>query len=208
MTGAAAYQFEFISGELCLDFANTLGNRTDPERRAEHLNGYDDLVIWAEQSGTLSPADAERLRTIAGRRPQLAARTFTRAIALREAIYDVGSAQAAGRSIPAGSLDAISREAAIAATHRRFGYQPRTGFGWEWEAAEDALDRPIWPIAPSATDLLTSPRIEFLRECALETCGWLFLDTSRNRTRRWCDMRTCGNRAKVRRFYQRARQGA
>jgi predicted RNA-binding Zn ribbon-like protein len=142
------------------------------------------------------------------RRPQLGARTFTRAIALREAIYDVCSAQAAGRTIPAGSLDVISQELAIAATHRRSGYQSRTGFGWEWQPAEEALDRPLWPVAISATDLLTSHRIEFLRECALETCGWLFLDTSRNRTRRWCDMRTCGNRAKVRRFYARARKGA
>jgi predicted RNA-binding Zn ribbon-like protein len=68
------------------------------------------------------------------------------------------------------------------------------------------LDDALWAVARSAADLLISETtLAHLRECAAETCGWLFLDRSKNGSRRWCDMKVCGNRAKVRRFRRRAR---
>jgi predicted RNA-binding Zn ribbon-like protein len=77
------------------------------------------------------------------------------------------------------------------------------GFGWAWGGPAQALDRPLWPIARSAAELLTSDDLGCIRECASETCSWLFMDCSRNQRRRWCDMSTCGNRAKARRHYRR-----
>ena len=62
----------------------------------------------------------------------------------------------------------------------------------------DTMDR-------SAAELLTSPDLPLVRECAGYDCGWLFMDTTKNRSRRWCDMATCGNRAKGRRHYERRR---
>src|SRR5690606_34555848 len=75
-------------------------------------------------------------------------------------------------------------------------------FGWP---ESNALDQVLWPVAVSAAELLTSADRERVKECAADTCNWLFLDMSRNRSRRWCDMKECGNRAKARRFYKRQR---
>jgi len=189
---------------MCLDFANTVDNRPDAARRHDHLLSYRDLINWAQQAGVLSSSEGAALRRTADGRPQLARRTFTRAIRLREAIYDAFSARAAGQGVPAQSLATITSEASIAASHRRIS--PRHGeFSWTWDSPAENLDRPLWPVSLSAADLLTTERVNLVRVCALETCGWLFLDTSRNQTRRWCDMRVCGNRAKVRRFYERSR---
>jgi predicted RNA-binding Zn ribbon-like protein len=200
----AAYAFEFTGGELCLDFANTVDHRTDAHRRLDRLASFADLLEWSRQAGTTSPADRSLLKRAADRAPAAARRALGRAVALREAIYRAMSAHAAGRSIPGSAIDTISREAAIAASHRQI-VSESGGFAWSWNATNEQLDRPIWPVAWSAADLATSARVNQVRQCALETCAWLFVDTSRNQTRRWCDMRVCGNRAKVRRFYQRQR---
>src|SRR5207302_22567 len=74
-------------------------------------------------------------------------------------------------------------------------------------AEEETLDRMLWPVIRSAADLLVSGEAQRVRRCASETCDWLFLDTSRNHSRRWCDMSGCGNRAKARRHYARAKAG-
>jgi predicted RNA-binding Zn ribbon-like protein len=78
---------------------------------------------------------------------------------------------------------------------------PRAGgFEWKWAGDEDALDRMVWPVARSAADVLVSDEGSRVRRCAGESCHWFFLDSGRNRSRRWCDMRDCGNRAKARRL--------
>jgi predicted RNA-binding Zn ribbon-like protein len=201
----SAHAFEFTGGELCLDFVNTVAHRTDGERRRDDLASFSDLLEWSRQAGTISAADHAVLKRAADRSPVAARRTLARAVALREAIYAAISAYCAGRSGPRSAIDTISREAAIAGSHRHIVpiAGSSSGFAWRWDATHARLDRAIWPLAWSAADLVTSARVNQVRECALETCGWLFVDTSRNQTRRWCDMRVCGNRAKVRRFYQR-----
>ncbi|MBN1859137.1 CGNR zinc finger domain-containing protein [Candidatus Bipolaricaulota bacterium] len=81
-------------------------------------------------------------------------------------------------------------------------------FQWGWSDAEDQLEWPVWILARSAADLLTSDERDRVRRCAGPDCGWLFVDISRNHSRRWCDMADCGNRAKARRSYARKRQAA
>src|SRR5207248_11011958 len=81
-------------------------------------------------------------------------------------------------------------------------------YSWDWAERETALDWIVWPVLRSAADLLTSEEIHLLRQCASQTCSWLFLDTSKNHSRRWCDMQNCGNRAKVNRHYERKKQVA
>jgi predicted RNA-binding Zn ribbon-like protein len=198
------YEFELTGGELCLDFANTIGPRHDPDRVEDHLRSYTDLVSWARQTGSLPSAEAEKLLRVARDRTPAAQRVFARALKLREAIYTVLAAQTHGRKVPPDPLQDIDREAARATAHRHIVCGTDGGFNWSW-ADDGDLDRPIWPVALSVAELLTSARLALVRECALETCGWLFLDTSRNQTRRWCDMKVCGNRAKARRFYERVR---
>ncbi len=79
-------------------------------------------------------------------------------------------------------------------------------FGWDWTVGPEHLDSVLWPVVWSAAELLTSEAVKRVGQCADEKCGWIFWDSSRNKTRRWCDMKDCGNRAKFRRHYQKTRE--
>jgi len=201
----AAYQFDFSGGALCLDFANTLGDR--PRRSEEHVSGWRDLIAWAEQAGLVSSREAAAVRTAAAKDARASDRTLTRALALREALYRTFAGLAAGRAPATEDLDLLNAHLAAALPHARI--ESRDGrFAWGWERHAPSLDRLLWPVARSAADLLVSPEHVRLRECASHVCSWLFVDNSPTQRRRWCSMKTCGNRAKARRFYARQRESA
>jgi predicted RNA-binding Zn ribbon-like protein len=201
----ADHDFEFVGGAIALDFANTLGGMHSAPTH-EHLVEYADLVDFGRSAGTLTPSYARRLIDEAERQPGRAAAVLRRATALREAIWRVFDAIAKGARADASDLDAIHREDLIALSHARFG-QSQSGVGYEW-SDETPLDRPLWAIARSASELLRAKELIWVRECGSATCEWLFIDRSRNHTRRWCDMNDCGSEAKVRRFRQRHRRAA
>ena len=194
--------FELSGGALCLDFANTA--RYQPPER-EDLGTYGALVAWAEQAELLRKADARAVRADAERRPSEAQAVLARARGLRAAIYRTFSAIAAGTRVRPTDLETIDRAAAEAATHAHL-VPCDGGFRWQLDAqALRSLAGPLWPVARSAAELLTSGQLSSVRECALDTCSWLFLDHSKNQKRRWCDMKVCGNRSKARRHYARTK---
>lgn len=195
--------FELSAGVLCLDFANTLEDRLSDSPR-EGLGDYGDLVRFAWQAGLASDEIASRLLAEARDRPAAAAAVLERGRTLREAIFRVGLAIAHGRDAEPPDLERVSEAVAEAACHSRV--EPAAG-GFVWAVRVEPLDLafPLWHVARSALDLLTSAELDRVRECAAHDCGWLFIDRSRNKTRRWCDMSACGNRAKVERFRQRER---
>ena len=200
------FQFELTGGRLCLDFANTLDNRPTDQPQ-ERLATYADLISWSVQAGALQQPAARRLEALAARRAREAAEVLGRARDLREAIFAVLSGHAADRPAPAGALEVL--QSALPGAMSRLRLAPgKTGFSWGWDADDEALDAMLWPVVRSATDLLTSDDLDRVRVCAGQRCNWLFLDQSRNRSRRWCDMTVCGNRDKARRFYRRARASA
>jgi predicted RNA-binding Zn ribbon-like protein len=123
-------------------------------------------------------------------------------MALREAVYRIFSAVAGSRSPQPADLAILNATLAAALASLRI-VTMGNGFIWVWGGGEEALDRVVWPVALSAAGLLTSGERRAVRECAATNCAWLFLDTTRNRSRRWCDMKVCGNRAKARRHYER-----
>ena len=190
---------------LCLDFANTANWHASPQM-VEELKTYDDLIAWAEQTGLLTAARAQRLRREAARRPEEAAAALGRAQTVREAIYHLLSAQAHGRAADKRDLAMLNAALAQALAHARLSLTPE-GFAWDWSGADAAdLEQMLWPVVQSAVDLLTSPELDRVGECADDRgCGWLFVDMTKNRSRRWCDMRDCGNRAKARRHYAKRR---
>ncbi len=200
-----ARSFDFDTGWLCLDYVNTLGDRPDVAPHEEDLHAYDDLVAWGEAAEILSGAEADALRQRATRNPIDAREAFARAIALREAMYRVFSAVAGGAEPPANDLAAIER-AVAAAMPRAHLARHDAHFHWRFAPDTDDCLTMLGPVAWSATELLTGDLVPRLRECAGPDCSWLFLDRSKNGSRRWCDMRACGNRAKARRH--RARQTA
>jgi predicted RNA-binding Zn ribbon-like protein len=200
---AADHPIELIAGALPLDFTNTLGG-THRAPSHEHLQSYADLVEFARSAGALSAIEARRLHAEAERRPSAATDVLHRARSLREAIWRIFDALARGGQAKPADLMLLNREGAVAAPHEVIladGGSFRRGW-----SEEVSLDRPLWPIARGAMDLLTDDAARArLRECASETCEWLFIDRTKNHSRRWCDMKDCGNRAKVRRFRQRQR---
>jgi predicted RNA-binding Zn ribbon-like protein len=188
---------KLVGGVLCLDFANT----------AELLNDYGDLLAWSERAGAIDESHVDCLRRSAETSPEPARKAFGRAASLLKAIRRIFSSLARDGTPAEKDLALLSTWVGRSAQHRQL--QPSTeGFAWQWHNAEDHLDWPSWAIARSAADLLTSDQLGRVRECASRDCSWLFIDTSRNRSRRWCDMADCGNRAKARRNYERKRQGA
>ncbi len=194
--------FEFSGGALCLDFANTWGNRRDPA--VDQLRSYDDLLEWAHAGGVLQEPDVQALREQAARRPDVAAATLHRAVALREALYRIFSRVATGDDPADDDVGYLNRFLAVAMRQLRL-QRGGSCCRWQWSAPPGALDRVLWPVVHGAADLLTSDAVGRVRECASPSCAWLFVDSSRNRSRRWCDMATCGNRAKARRYYHRHR---
>jgi len=172
----------------------------------ERLHNYNDLLAWGRKTALLDRHTADELHRSATANPDGAERTYSEAIDLREAIYRIFSTVVAGSDPALDDLGRLNRFLARVLTNLRVAPSGE-GFDWDW-SREPALDRMLWPVAWSASTLLTSDLLDRVGQCADDRgCGWLFLDMSRNRSRRWCDMRDCGNRDKVRRYYARQRKG-
>ncbi len=192
-------KFKLIADHVALDFANTLDDRYDPERTVDLLDSYGDLLDFCQQAGTLSSPERQKLaRTskAAGERALQSARE------LREAIESVFSALAKGRAGAAADLDLLNSFLKSALPHRVLA-PVRGRLNWRWTGLESEPEGPLWPVAYAAAELLVSREADFVRECGAETCRWLFLDVSKNHSRRWCDMKLCGNRSKAKRYYER-----
>ena len=200
-------RFELTAGILCLDFVNTLDDRPSDQPK-ELLAQYSDLVDFAEETGILTSRQADSLTQRADSRPSEARQTLDTATVLREALYDIFWAVAHRRKPPPSSLAALNKFVREAGSHSVL--VPVNGHFVlqvdDQTNPEPVLDAVLWPIVRSAADLLVSDHLPFVRTCSSKTCQWLFVDTSKSHRRRWCNMRLCGNRAKVRRFYARQKK--
>jgi predicted RNA-binding Zn ribbon-like protein len=200
--------FKFKGGVLCLDFVNTLAWRLT-DSPVEYLGSYEDLLAWGRQAGLLTPDEVEALSGLAEMDSEEALGMLSRAVTLREAIHQTLSTAIAGEQ-DEGALSALNRELSRALSRLRVARAAGEPYVWAWDRSGDdgggpLLDCPLWPVARSAAKLLTSPKVGGVKVCAGEGCGWMFLDESRNASRRWCDSRDCGNRERVRKYLARKR---
>lgn len=193
---------------LCLDFANTVSNHASAEP-GEYFKTYADLLAWAERAGLLPAPAVERLRALAERHPAAAEAVRAQAVELREAIYRLllahADAHAHAHTPPPGDLAQLNTALRTALAQARLA-PTEAGYALDWDLADsDALDALLWPVAYSAADLLASPeQLARVGQCQDDRgCGWLFLDLTKNHSRRWCAMDDCGNRAKAKRHYER-----
>jgi len=191
---------KFVGERRCLDFVNTVGGWTD-KVIGDKLTSYEDLARWAQLAGLMPVTQAPGSVARARRHAKEAAEVLRRAIALRRAIRGIFQSVLQKREPKSSDTAALQRELGIARSHQRLKHHGGN-FHWTWDDPK-ALDFMLWAVCSSAEDLLTSPDLARVRECGGENCGWMFLDNSRNHSRRWCDMQDCGNRAKVSRFRQR-----
>lgn len=193
----------YVSNRLCLDFVNTVSWRGSEEPR-ELLTDYNTLVRWSRGAGILNPAQAADLRRQARSDPERAEAVVAQARELREALYRNVTAWCRRTPVRKGDLGLVNRALERAPERRAIRRRGRS-FGWDVETDHRPLDHLLWPVSWSAADLLIHDDPARIKSCADSRCAWLFYDTSRNRSRRWCSMEDCGNRAKARRHYRRAR---
>lgn len=198
--------FSRVGNRLCLDFTNTIDDRYR-EQQAELLGSYQDLVVWSLQTGVVTDEEAHHLLAEAQKRPAEAEAVRQTAVTWRETIFRIFEAIAEDAAPQEQDLhqfnvaleDAMSKAQIV----RKEGQ-----YIWDWTGKEAALNWILWPVLRSTADILTSEEVHLVRQCASRDCSWLFLDTSKNHSRRWCDMQNCGNRAKVNRHYERKKQVA
>jgi predicted RNA-binding Zn ribbon-like protein len=188
---------ESVDAERVLAFVNTLSGRPTGAP-VERLVTYDALVDWAREQHLMPAAAADRLAAEARRHPHQAAGVLARARDFREALNSLAAAIEHQRQPGAAVLATIGE--CLAAAYANGRLVPHDG-ALQWVAsAEDDLNRVLWEIGRAAGRLVLSPRLARIRACAAADCGWWFMDDTKNRSRRWCDMKICGNREKVRRF--------
>jgi predicted RNA-binding Zn ribbon-like protein len=194
------------SEDLCLDYANTLAWRGSLEP-VDSLGGFADLLGWLGGSAGQPAAPVEQAREWARDRPRAADLLFADAMALREAIYRVFAAVAERRPAAESDLAALNR--ALAETpHRERLVATERAYAWAVAPSSPSAAVLLAPVVWSAADLLTRIADRRVRRCANDRCLWLFLDHSKGGTRRWCDMNSCGNRAKSRRHYLKGKPAA
>jgi predicted RNA-binding Zn ribbon-like protein len=202
----ALTDWDFEAGLLPLDFANTAEWHASPHPD-EKLRSYDDLVGWSRQAGLLAEKEAEGLVLRARRKASQADSVLEAARGLREAMYAIFSAAAAGDPPPGEAMSHFNAALAEALGRARIE-RAAEGFAWSWPGSGETLDGMLGPILLATAELLTSDDLERVGECADDRgCGYLFYDTSRNHSRRWCSMESCGNRAKALRHYERSKAG-
>ena len=188
---------ESVDADRVLAFVNTLSGRPT-DAPVERLVSYDALVDWAREQHLISAAAAERLLVEAKHHPHQAATVVVRAKEFREAINGLAESIARERQPSPSVLNTVSDYLAAAYANGRL--VPYDG-GLQWAAsAEDALERILWEIGRATGRLVLSPRLVNIRACAAADCGWWFMDETKNHSRRWCDMKICGNREKIKRF--------
>ena len=207
----SAAETKLVGGRLCLDFINTVDGRKESRSVSSQVLGdklleYSDLVEWSRHSDIITATEAGRLIQAGKRNVREARDVFDRAIALREALYRICKTIITGCRPQKIDLETVNDELVRARTSEKLTHVGHE-FKWEWVGSEAALDRMLWSIAHSGAEFLTTADLSRLRECGGEDCGWVFEDTSRNRSRQWCDMQDCGNLAKVRRYRTRLRSG-
>ncbi|HET8650350.1 MAG TPA: ABATE domain-containing protein, partial [Gemmatimonadales bacterium] len=193
MTTAA--ELALIGGNLALDFANTAGWHASDEH-IERLTSYGELLAWCRHAGVLTPAQSRRLEGVAAKSPARATRTVKHAIVVREVIYRIFAQIARGGIPDASDLELLQREY-VAALAQATAEWDGSAVKLDWQVGDD-LQMPLYPIAVAAMRLLEAPPPGRVRQCGNDPCGWLFVDTSRSGTRRWCSSAECGNQVRVR----------
>jgi predicted RNA-binding Zn ribbon-like protein len=200
-------RWDFDAGLQPLDFANTAEWRASPNP-VEKLNNYADLVDWSLEAGSLKEEEAQHMLVLAERNPEKSAGVFREALRLREVIYHIFTAIVSREAPAPEMMNHFNIALAKAFSHARIEHS-ELGFAWTWTEARQDITRLLGPILQSTVELLTSKDLDRVGVCADDRgCGYLFFDSSRNRSRRWCSMESCGNRAKARRHYSHTKLGA
>jgi predicted RNA-binding Zn ribbon-like protein len=213
------HRFNLLGGHLALDFVNTVDNRGS-EHQQELIPDYPSLLAFVEQAGAITPEELRTVHRYFSYMSDHVGPILLETQCLREALFNALAAHIEGKTAARQDLAFISKCWRESAEQRILVPGPEHSYEWGWLAIErdrgshlypnrfltehEAIKVPLWRVAAAAGEFMTSKEMMAkVRICASKTCNWLFLDTTKSHTRRWCEMRVCGNRDKARRFYQR-----
>lgn len=187
--------------EGTFDFLNTLD--IDDGFPVEKLPTLDDALSWFVDRGVIHHEGAQRARERVATQPDAAAKDIERVRAVRNALREVATSIAEHRAPRAAALNTVNR-----ALHARQVIElvpAPDGCSVDHRHVGDPIDDALARLAEPLVSELTGGHPERIRVCASDTCEWIFYDASRTGRRRWCDMATCGNRAKAARYRARTK---
>lgn len=187
------HQFAFVGERLWLDFVNS----DDGPRHSDALHDFDTLLRWMETVGVLDAERTAGIRRRAQEQPSGAAAALVDARRVRDALRTLAERGAASDRVRADGLVEINRVLGRSAGTRRLERRADGSFMRSFVPVGDAFAGLVIPIVESAADALISGELQRVRRCADGRCRHVFYDNTKNGRRRWCDMSTCGNRAKA-----------
>jgi len=199
-------QIETVGGHPAVDFVNTVHDWTSAAP-PDYLHDFEDFLRWNEMTGLLW---RRAVTHFLGRPRAEQVSAFAEVLALRATLYKLFAALAAGDRLFQERLDHLNAVIRRTVQWRCLAADTADDCRslcclWDFHAAPAAAA--LGPVAWKAAELMELGPTDRLKRCPGEDCGWLFIDTSKNRSRTWCSMRTCGNTAKVRRFRERRQIG-
>jgi predicted RNA-binding Zn ribbon-like protein len=199
-----AGSLDLIADDLALNFANTESGRGFPSHQNHFLEAAN-VVEWLRHAKALPVEETDWLQAHVAKRADPAGDLLATAVALRDAVHDIGMALGHRAKPPEAAL------ASLSALHARCVAKAELAPGvascrWQWSVRVSPVEAALGPIALAAVRLFTEGDFGRIRECGGHACGWLFYDRSKNNRRRWCEMEVCGNRAKQRRLAARRRE--
>lgn len=200
-------KWKFVGGNIAIDFVNSIGGRNDKRTngsfvsiiRDDKLNNYNDLIDWAKKIGIINDVIEKSLLAAASQNVEEAHKVIERAKLLRESLYRIYKNIIEGEKPLIEDLQILNNECAAGRANQKLIFSSNK-FSWEFNSKQNELDIILYKVALSGAELLVSGNLSQLKQCRGKDCGWLFIDTSKNHSRIWCDMKDCGNTAKVRRF--------
>ena len=187
-----------VSGNLALDFVNTRGGPRHGPADSEWLSSYEDFAAWSSRAGLADPSTPPG--ETAPRAALLAA--FARVQACRDDMYEIFLALADGSAPPEAALRRLQLAYVEALAHGQLASGTEGGTGgcaWRWDPGSGPL-APLWSVVAAAVELLTHGPADRIRSC--HACRFMFIDQSKNSSRRWCSMDDCGKAAKIARYLQ------
>ncbi len=197
-------QYDSSGGELSINFTNTVNWRGNEQDREDNLATYKDFLLWCFEAGLLTRGEHERLVEISQAQPARAEAALTAIKEVREITYRILRSLVEDQ-LPAEQDQWLFNDALHCALNHRQVEILTDHAHWVWDGAEGDFEAPLWPVILAAAELFVSDDLRKVHTCTNEACGWIFLDQSRNQSRKWCSSEACGNRARVRKFYQRSK---